>query len=228
MRLIKKYETRYQNTEKKLFPTEFVVRWFKGTYPNWTLDRPTKNKRVLDLGFGDGRNFSLFLEQELEIFGVEISSKIVKKVQQKFKATISAENLKVGFNGALPFPNHSFDFIVACHSIYYMAHDGSIQKNLAEVARCLKKDALLLCSIPKQSSYLVKNSNPVDNYHALVEGDPIGLRDGEKVGYASSESDILELFSEHFSEITIGSVENNWWGITEDCWIVSCKKDHLV
>ena len=80
---------------------------------------------ILDLGFGDGRNFSLFLEQGLEVFGVEISEKIVEMARLRFRAILNKENLKVGFNGALPFPDQHFDYIVACHSLYYMERSGS-------------------------------------------------------------------------------------------------------
>ena len=224
MKLTKRYESRYEVARHQLFPTEFVVRWFKGTYPNWKLIEPTRSKKVLDLGFGDGRNFSLFLEQGLEVFGVEISEKIVEMARLRFRAILNKENLKVGFNGALPFPDQHFDYIVACHSLYYMERNGSIQKNIEEAARCLKSGAFLLCSIPKRSSYLVTNSDKIDTYHVVVRNDPVGLRDGEKVGYADTEAKVIGLFSGFFSDITIGSVENDWWGISENCWIVSCRK----
>ena len=47
---------------KKVYPTEFVVRTFLGKYPALNLELKSGFK-VLDIGFGDGRNTAFLIEQ---------------------------------------------------------------------------------------------------------------------------------------------------------------------
>src|SRR6267142_4362727 len=59
---------------EKVYPVEFVVRTLLGTYPGLAIDRTTyRGSRVLDLGFGDGRNMPLLRDLGFEVYGVEIS-----------------------------------------------------------------------------------------------------------------------------------------------------------
>ena len=56
-----RYETFYRERDPTyIYPVEFVVRAFLGSYPRLKTDRSEyAGKCMLDLGFGDGRNMPL-------------------------------------------------------------------------------------------------------------------------------------------------------------------------
>ena len=74
--------TKYYKGKKlsKLYPTEFVVRSFLGTYPNLKPNDKTfyKGKKVLDLGCGDGRNIPFLSDLGYRVYGLEINKEIVE------------------------------------------------------------------------------------------------------------------------------------------------------
>ena len=71
----------------KLYPTEFVVRIFKGNYPNFKLSKQEKfnKKKILDFSFGDGRNLLFLKDLGFEVYGTEISKKIIDNFKEKKK-----------------------------------------------------------------------------------------------------------------------------------------------
>src|SRR5436305_3585647 len=59
-----------------VYPVEFVVRAFLGSYTRLLRGPSSPGERVLDVGFGDGRNLPLLDHLGLAICGVEISADI--------------------------------------------------------------------------------------------------------------------------------------------------------
>ena len=71
------YGEYYKRMEMKVYPSEFLVRAFLGAYPNHALKKSDYvGKKVLDLGFGDGRNMTLLNDLGMDVFGVEVSQPI--------------------------------------------------------------------------------------------------------------------------------------------------------
>ncbi|WPL14171.1 class I SAM-dependent methyltransferase [Thiorhodovibrio litoralis] len=119
-----------------LYPTEFVVRTMLGTYPRHAFRESWDGAAVLDLGFGDGRNFPLLINLYCKIAGVEITEDIVALAQERFKGV--ELDLRVGTNARIPFDDASFDAVLACHSMYYLEDGDNFDDNLAEIARVLR------------------------------------------------------------------------------------------
>src|SRR2546430_14394745 len=68
----------------KVYPVEFVVRTFLGTYPQLKLERALfRGAKILDLGFGDGRNMPLLHDLGFEVYGVEISEEICRLTKHR-------------------------------------------------------------------------------------------------------------------------------------------------
>src|SRR5690242_11498497 len=89
-----------------LYPTEWVIRTLLGKYPRLDLDKSRyPGARLLDLGFGDGRNMPLLRNCGFDIHGVEISDEIVALGAAKLEALGIAATLRKGTNAAIPFPD---------------------------------------------------------------------------------------------------------------------------
>ena len=214
-----------KKTIGKLFPTEFIVRSFLGNYNNLNkLDRKKLiSKKVLDLGCGDGRNIPFLNYLGFSVYGLEINKEIINFCGESLIYNDSKANLVVGSNSKIPFNESFFDFIIACHSCYYIAKNQTFIDNIKEVSRVLKKGGRFIFSVPKDTSYLVKGSEILNDNHAIIKKDPLEIRNGSKIKFFVSKKEIISYIGLYFDSIEIGSCENDWWGNQEFCWTVVCN-----
>lgn len=225
-RLAQRYSEHYENrVNGDLFPTEFVVRAFLGSYPY--LDRADSNyrgKSVLDLGSGDGRNIPFLCSLGMNVFGLEISQGIIDRCQEFLRRKGLEATVVLGSNDHIVFDDQVFDYVVACHSCYYVRAHGSFEDNIREIARVLKANGSFICSVPMHTSYLLRGADLMEDGHAVIRNDPLGIRNGEKIRYFSSKIEVEEILGTTFRSFSIGECINNWWGIDEHCWVIVCKK----
>jgi len=228
MKNIDRDYTKYyqQRRVDKLYPTEFVLRAFLGSYPKLSpISIDPKNNKVLDLGYGDGRNIPFLHNLGLNTFGVEIT----EEINERFRAFLSDTDidckLAVGRNCALPYEDGFFDHVVACHSCYYVDEGTTFKDNLKEIKRVLKSGGRFVFSIPTKTSYLIKGAEALPNNHARITSDPLGVRKGTIVKFFESKQEIFDSFDTDFTDIRLAKALNSWWGIDEHSWIgVATKK----
>lgn len=90
-----------------------------------------KGKKVLDVGCGTGRLIGYLQNEGAEVTGVDLSEKMVEKVQKKF----SFIDVKQADIRELPFENDSFDVVIAA---FVIVHLKDLQEAFDEVCRVLK------------------------------------------------------------------------------------------
>jgi len=95
------------------------------------LDIPLKEKRVLDLGCGDGYDLSQIRSKGAIIYGIDSSEVMVHLAQLKNPEG----DIRVGFFDHLPYANQSFDVVMSKWAIQTAADIDPIYQ---EVARVLK------------------------------------------------------------------------------------------
>jgi len=92
-------------SSKHLYPTEWLIRTMLGKYPDLVFDKSCYDGgKILDIGFGDGRNFQLFDNIGLDIYGVEITEEIVSLAKNKMKSLNLPAKLVVGNNNNIIVP----------------------------------------------------------------------------------------------------------------------------
>jgi ubiquinone/menaquinone biosynthesis C-methylase UbiE len=215
-------------SEYHTYPVEWVVRVFLGSYPYLKMNQNCyKNSKILDLGFGDGRNFPLLYNLGFEIFGIEISEEIIELARSKFAKLGIPVELMLGRNSNIPQPDKMFDYILGCHSIYYVDPNESFSKNLSEIARVLKPNGFLIASLPKPNGSILKNARSLANGHVVINHDPLKLRNGYIFRVFETKYDIEETFSPYFEQIIIGSCEDDFFGIQQNIWTVICLKKSI-
>jgi SAM-dependent methyltransferase len=97
------YERHYAGrTRVRVYPTEFVVRTFLASYPGLDFGKPSKGERVLDVGFGDGRNTAFLCDLELAVSGIEITQGIVEQTRARMAKLGHSPDLRVGRNSRIP------------------------------------------------------------------------------------------------------------------------------
>jgi SAM-dependent methyltransferase len=224
--LSRHYDAFYRERDPAhVYPVEFVVRALLGNYPrHQTRGLTYIGKRVLDLGFGDGRNMPLLHQLGMVVHGVEISQKICDRTGARMKRLGIDATLKVGHNREIPFDDAFFDVLVACHSCYYVETGTRFDDNLREIARILKPRATFIFSAPMNTSYILQGAHDLGDGHMQIRHDPYGVRVGAILKTFASEAEIADSLSPLFMGTTIGSCRNDFWGIEEHVWIAVCHR----
>ena len=210
---------------EKVYPVEFVVRTLLGTYPNLKLDRTSyRGAKILDLGFGDGRNMPLLHDLGFKVHGVEISDEICGLTQNRMERLGVPAQLKTGSNSRIPFGDETFDFILSCHACYYVSPGETFADNLQEIARVLRAGGRFIFSLAKADSYVLKDAVPLGNGHYRITQDPYGLRNGGVFRAFTSRHEIVDELGVAFNDFALGLCENDFYGIYEKVWIGTCLK----
>lgn len=210
---------------KHVYPTEWVIRTLLGKYPNLNLNKGKyKNAKILDLGFGDCRNMPLLKNCDFDIYGVEISDEIIALAEEKLNDLQISAMLKKGSNSSIPFGERFFDYLLACHSCYYIDENTTFEDNLFEMARVLKKDGILVASLPAPDNFILENCDKLENGHVIIRNDIYGLRNGYVFKTFQDEDDIKNSFERYFSNITVCQCLDNFWGVQINYFLVAGEK----
>ena len=119
------------------------------------------NKKVLEIGFGNGKLLPLLLDKEpkLNIAGIDISETMVEEASQFNNKFIAKKqmDLKVASVSKIPFPNKHFDVVCSINTIYFWKKP---EKDFQELFRVMKKDGSLFISITPKSEMLSLPTTP--------------------------------------------------------------------
>lgn len=126
-----------------------------------------KNKKgkMLNIGFGNGL-LEKKLEksnENLELFGIDISGYAVKKMSKRLTGEYRLGNII-----RIPFKSFAFDYIIALDVLEHIRPSETL-KALSEVNRVLKKGGVLIVSVPLNEdlgNMLEKGENP--NEHLRI------------------------------------------------------------
>jgi len=222
----KSYNSFYRERDPNhVYPVEFVVRALLGTYPRHKADTSNyAGQRVLDLGFGDGRNMPLLYNLGMEVHGVEIAQEICDLAAARMERLGILTNVAVGRNASLPFGDCYFDRAVACHACYYVDHGQTFANNVSEIARVIRPGGQFILSLPMATSYIFSGARDIGDGHMEIANDPYGVRNGSILKKFDTEADIRTALSPAFTDAIIGSCQNDFWGVEEHVWIVVCRR----
>lgn len=131
-----------------------------------------KKKKILDFGFGQGALEDLFKKRgkDLDIVGIDMSSKSVKKAKLKFKDW----NFFVGGISKIKRYRKYFDYVV-CSEVLEHISPSSVLSTLKQFNSCLKPNGKLLISIPlnEELENLVKIGNNFNSHTRIYTPDII-------------------------------------------------------
>jgi ubiquinone/menaquinone biosynthesis C-methylase UbiE len=221
-----KYQEYYAKRKSiKVYPTEFVVRTFLAEYPGLKFEKCPQGARVLDMGFGDGRNTVFLCDLGLDVCGVEITQGIVEQTCERLHNLGYNADLRVGRNSEIPFEDDYFDVILACHCCYYCDEGETLVDNLKEYSRVLKNGGYLVASVADKASYIFKGAVAEVDGSMRINNDPYGNRIGYRLHGFSHREDMQDYFSEFFKNFSIGSAGNDYYGVEERVFWVVCQKN---
>lgn len=208
----------------KVYPTEFVVRTFLASYPHLKFEKPSVGQKILDVGFGDGRNTAFLCDQGFDVSGIEITQGIVDQTHTRMGALGHDADLRVGRNSKIPFDSDYFDCILSCHCCYYCDEGETLADNLAEYCRVLKRGGYLVASVADLASYIFIDAAKLEDGSMLIRRDPYGNRNGYRLHGFSETQEIEAYFSKHFMNFSFGHANNDYYGVSERVFWVVCQK----
>ena len=223
--IIKAYNKRFK--ERSLsphnYPAEWVIRTLLGKYPDLNYQRKfDSSSRVLDLGFGDGRNWLLLKNMGLNIYGVDISQEIIEYGYFQATKLGSNVNLKIGRNSNVPFPDEYFDVVLASNSFYYVDQNETFDAHLKELKRYSRKGATFVASLPEiKRNFLFKDAQYLENGLFRITNDIHNLRNGYTLRGFKSKSEIIDVFKNTLENISIGYVYSDYFDYEMSMYIVA-------
>jgi SAM-dependent methyltransferase len=216
---------------KHLYPTEWVIRTMLGSYPELKLDKSHyQGGKILDLGFGDGRNLALLNNCGLDVYGVEITEETVELGRKNLEIVQAHAELRVGSNATIPFEKDFFDYILASSSCYYIDEQSTFQDNVREISRVLKQGGSLIANFPAfvrediKPSFILENCVRLDDGYIIIQNDIYGIRNGYKFKTFDSEQGIRDYFGKDFYNVSVGLCMDNYYGVQINQFIVTAQK----
>ncbi len=231
---INKNYSKYYNTGKylRVYPTEFVMRAFMQTkLPGLHFERPKQDETILEIGFGDGRNTVLLLDKGYRVSGVEITQSICEQTAERLRALGYYNfDLNVGRNNHLPFEDETFGCLLSSHTSYYLDEGTSFDDNMSEYARVLKPDGYAVFDVLRYSPDIKDEINILNNAIKNSDGtvtitsDPLEIRNGYRFQVFKTTDEMTKYLSKWFYNFSIGTADNNFFGVTERTMWVVCQK----
>jgi len=113
-------------------------------------DRVPPGLRILDAGFGSGRNLVYLLRQKYEVFGVDKDPRSVDHVR-RLAATLAPhlppDNFRAEAIESMSFPDAIADFVISSAVLHFARNDNQFQDMLRGTWRVLRPGGLLFCRL---------------------------------------------------------------------------------
>ncbi len=127
-----------------LFSRLFGLPWYRGMLEQWVAPLLFQNATALEMGCAAGDLSRALAEQGLDVWGVDLSSSMLAKAQQ----VPSRAQFRLADATQLPFPDRSFDIVLAASLINVVDSPRSV---LIEMLRVCRQGGTVSVLVPDRS-----------------------------------------------------------------------------
>lgn len=127
----------FRNIDRK------VLKWMPWAHNNYPLlsnvidYKPLKDKKVLDIACGSGWSTEQFARAGADVTAIDLTPKAVESTKQRLELYGLKANVMVADAENLPFPDNTFDAVLAWGCLMHTPHT---EKAISEICRVLKKE----------------------------------------------------------------------------------------
>ena len=202
-----------------MWPSETLIRLFKGSYiPG--LSKKYKNKKVIDVGFGNANNLIFLGSLGLRLSGTEVTKGICAIANDRLETLGYTADLRVGTNHKIPFADNTFDFLISWNVLHYENTEANIRKALAEYRRVLKKGGRFFISTTGPEHKILLNSKTLGAHrYKIARNDD--FRKGQTFFYFDAPHYIRFYFEDYFRKVLVGRTHDFLMTETLDWWIIT-------
>ncbi|TMP72602.1 hypothetical protein CWB76_02710 [Pseudoalteromonas sp. S1609] len=221
----KSWNSIYAENTEIAYPPEAVIRIFLGQFPKLEfLDKNFQGKKILDVGFGDGRNFPLFNRLGLLSSGVEITKDIVNNASERKEFKGQELDLRIGSCEEIPFEANMFDYLISWNSSYYMSSESfDYQKHIDEFVRVTKPKGYLIVSVPTASAFIYESCEELEKGYVRIKNDYFGVRNGQVMRRFEGKDDFLSCFSNISQYCECAEIKMDWFGLAYNWYVAVIK-----
>jgi ubiquinone/menaquinone biosynthesis C-methylase UbiE len=126
--------------------------WIEHWHRYHFASRFVAGKRVLDLACGEGYGAALLARRAAAVLGVDVSAQAIDHAKREYANLANAE-FKAGSCTAIPAGDATMDVAVSFETLEHIAPQ---EEFMAELARVLKPDGVLVISCPNKAEYTDK------------------------------------------------------------------------
>lgn len=148
-----------------------------------------KIKDILMPGIGYGRNAKVFLENEINVTGIEISKTAIDLARE------NGLNIKI-FHGSvthMPFDNKQYDGIF-CYALLHLLNDHEREKFISDCYKQLKTGGyMIFITVSKKASMFGKGKQLGKDYFEISEGMKMFFYDQDSIKQDFNKYGLLEL-----------------------------------
>lgn len=224
------------------YPPEYIIRIFKGTYPDLKWDKNFIDKKICDISAGDGRNLPLLKQMGFEIYATEISEQIVDSIKNNIKNYDIDAVLAVGDNDNIPFDTNFFDYTIAWNCSYYINPSLTIDNSVGggnnqipavppavkEYARITKNNSgYLILSIPKKTCFIYRNAEYFTENIVKIKNDPFKIRNNTFMYVYKDAEHIKNTFKAYFDTIAEADIHDNCFGFNYHWHILIMQRNNV-
>ena len=102
--------------------------------------------KILDEGCGTGRNMHWFLQNGIEIVGIDKNKDLIAELKLA-NPTISPDRFQVSLVEKIPFPDNYFDHAISIAVLHFATNPSHFNSMLAELVRVVKPGGSLFIRI---------------------------------------------------------------------------------
>ena len=152
--------------------------WVEHWHRYHSAARWCEGKRVLDVACGEGYGAALLARHASHVTGVDISAQAVEHAKKRY-ATLANAHFMCASCTSLPLDEASVDVAVTFETLEHIAEQADF---LAELARVLKPDGVLILSCPNKLEYSDKRGFANEFHVKELYRDELASRVGAHFG----------------------------------------------
>mgnify|MGYP000854759067 CR=1 FL=1 len=183
------------------YPTELVVQF---VFRNFRRDG---SQKVLDLGCGAGRHVVFMARENIDAYGVDLSSEGIEHAKKSLEEQGLSAILKQGSVSEIPFGDEMFDGII-CYGVLYYCKIEEIKKAISEIRRVLKAGGKGLVVVRSTEDYRFGKGTEIEkNTFIISEEDEnkSAFHENNMSMHFFTDEELKDLFSV-FSSVTIDKI----------------------
>ncbi len=131
------------------------------------------NMRILDAGFGQGRNAQYFIENDFDIWGVDRKEELTHFINAQidiWNPTYDKSKFKIAGLETIPFPDNHFDFIISCAVFHFAESRKHFIQLFEETIRVLKPGGIFWFRMTTKHTLEAHAQHLHDDIYALPDG----------------------------------------------------------